>query len=176
MLENLKKTEAEHGLGGDYFKPQNGNNLIRAISEGIYRESEYKNPQTGISKVTKKFVMFIIDRKDNKVKPYFAPYAVYKQIADLEEDPFFAFSGMPMPYDINVKVTDAGTMNVVYNVQASPNKVELTGAEIEAAKEKGSILDYVKGLDKNDTKQGSVHGPADVVADAFSDGSPVPRE
>ncbi len=39
MLENLKKTEAEHGLGGDYFKVQNGNNLVRVLSEGIYREN-----------------------------------------------------------------------------------------------------------------------------------------
>jgi hypothetical protein len=148
MLENLKKAESEHGLGGEYFKVQNGNNIIRVLTEGVYHESSFKDPKSGISKVTKKFVMFIIDRRDKKVKPYFAPYAIYKAIASLEEDPFFAFQGMPMPYDVNIKVENAGTLNVDYSVQASPNKTEITADELATAKEKGSIHDYVKGLNK----------------------------
>jgi hypothetical protein len=39
MLENLKKAEAEHGLGGgEYFKVQNGNNVIRVLCEGVPHE------------------------------------------------------------------------------------------------------------------------------------------
>jgi len=117
--------------------------------------------------VTKKFVMFIIDRKDGKVKPYFAPYAIYKAIAHLEADPFFAFQGMPMPYDVNIKVENAGTLNVEYNVQASPNKAELTPDEVAAAKEKGWIADYVKGLKEQGDQPQDASG-------SFSDGTPVP--
>ena len=116
----------------------------------MYHESEYTDKKTGKVSITKKFVMFIIDRKDGKVKPYFAPYSVYKQIASLEEDPFFKFEGMPMPYDVNVKTTNAGKMEVDYNVQASPNRSEITGEELAAAREKGSIVEYVKGLQKQD--------------------------
>jgi hypothetical protein len=153
MLENLKKLEESGKVGGsDYFKVQNGNNIIRVISEGIYHESEYVDQKTGKSSTTKKFVMFIIDRKDNKIKPYFAPYVIYKAIASLEEDPFYKFQGMPMPYDVNIKVENAGTLNVTYNVQASPTKTELTPDEVAAAKEKGPIADYVAGLDKQDGK------------------------
>lgn len=171
MLQNLKKLEESGKVGGgEYFKVQNGNNIIRVLTEGLYHESEYKDPKSGKVSTTKKFVMFIIDRRDGQVKPYFAPYAVYKAIASLEEDPFFKFEGMPMPYDVNVKVENAGTLNVEYNVQASPNKAELTGDEIAAAREKGSIADYVKGLkeqDGQDSQQEAVQ---------FSDSTPLPVE
>lgn len=143
MLQNLKKLESEKSLGGgEYFKVANGNNIIRVLTEGIYHESEYQG------KKTFKFVMFVIDRKDGKVKPYFAPYTVYKAIAALEEDPFFKFQGMPMPYDVNVKVENAGTMNVEYSVQASPNRSELTGEEIAAAQKAGSVQDYLAKVEK----------------------------
>ena len=161
MLENLKKLEQSGKVGGsDYYKVQNGNNIIRVLTEGVYKEDEYQGRKSS------KFVMFIIDRKDGEVKPYFAPYTVYKAIAGLEEDPFYKFEGMPMPYDINVKAENAGTKEVVYNVQASPNKSELTPEELVAAHEKGSIADYVKGLDKQDGQQAD--------AGAFADGTPVP--
>lgn len=163
MLENLKKLEESGKVGGsDYFKVQNGNNIIRVISEGIYKEDNYQGRKSS------KFVMFVIDRKDGKIKPYFAPYTVYKAIASLEEDPFFKFQGMPMPYDINVKAENAGTKEVNYNVQASPNKVEITPEELVAAHEKGSIADYVKGLDKQDGQH--------AEAGAFADGTPVPTQ
>jgi hypothetical protein len=145
MLENLKKIEAEQSLGGDYLKVKNGNNVIRVLTEGVYHEGEYQGRKTV------KFVMFVIDRTDGKVKPYFAPYTVYKQIAQLETDPFYSFQGMPMPFDVNIKVENAGTKDVEYNVQASPNKSELTGEEIAAAREKGSVADYIRGLKKEGT-------------------------
>lgn len=161
MLENLKKLEDSGKVGGsDYYKVQNGNNIVRVLTEGIYKEDNYQGRKST------KFVMFVIDRKDGKVKPYFAPYTVYKAIASLEEDPFYKFQGMPMPYDINVKAENAGTKEVNYNVQASPNKSEITPEELLAAKEKGSIADYIKGLDKQDGQQAD--------AGSFADGTPVP--
>ena len=144
MLENLKKLESEGKVGGsDYFKPQEGNNIIRVLTEGIYNVNKFGNSR---------FVMFVIDRKDKKVKPYFAPYTVYKAIASLEEDPFYKFEGMPMPFDINIKTEKPGTKEVDYQVIASPNRTELIPDEIAAAREKGSIADYVKGLDKPEAK------------------------
>lgn len=152
MLENLKKIEEEQSLGGDYLKVKNGNNVVRVLTEGVYHEGEYQGRKTV------KFVMFVIDRVDGKVKPYFAPYTVYKQIAQLETDPFYAFEGMPMPFDVNVKVESAGTKEVEYNVQASPKRTEITGAELAAARERGSIVEYLKGLKdpKDPTPAGSV--------------------
>jgi hypothetical protein len=141
MLTNLKKLEAEGKVGGsDYFKPQNGNNIFRVLTEGIHDVNKFGNAR---------FVMFIIDRKDGKVKPYFAPYTVYKAVANLEEDPFYKFEGMPMPYDINLKVENAGTKDVEYSVTASPQNTELTADELAMAREHGSIVEYVAGLKKD---------------------------
>ncbi len=160
MLENLKKLEDSGKVGGsDYLTIKDGNNIMRVMTEGIHNINKFGNSR---------FVMFVIDRKDGKVKPYFAPYTVYKAIASLEEDPFYKFEGMPMPYDVNVKATKAGTKEVEYNVQASPTKTEITPDELAAAKEKGSIADYVKGLDKQDGQQAS--------GEAFADGTPVPSQ
>jgi len=74
---------------------------------------------------------------------------------------------MPIPYDINIKVENAGTRNVTYNVPASPNRSELMAEEVAAAKEKGSIADYVKGLDRQEG-----HSQASRVE--FADGTPIP--
>jgi len=61
MLENLKKLESEGKVGGsDYFKPQEGNNIIRVLTEGIYNVNKFGNSR---------FVMFVIDRKDKLKSP-----------------------------------------------------------------------------------------------------------
>lgn len=172
MLENLKKLEAEKGLGGgDYFKVQNGNNVIRVLTEGVLHEDSYQG------RTTVKFVTLIVDRRDGKVKPYFAPYTVYKQIAQLEQDPFYAFNGMPMPYDVNIKVENAGTKEVEYNVQASPQKTDLTAEEVEGARKFGSVADYLKKL--KDSKQAeAAPAPSDgddpFGAPAQPQGKPAP--
>lgn len=169
LLENLKKLETEHNLGGgEYFKVQNGNNIIRVLTEGVYHESEFKK-KDGTVDITKKFVMFMIDRKDGKVKPFFAPYTIYKQIASLEVDPFFKFEGMPMPYDINIKVENAGTLNAEYSIQASPNRTDFTPTELAMMKEKGSIEEYVKKL----KEQEQAPSPVGSTAPA---GSVTPEE
>ena len=121
MLENLKKLEAEGKVGGsDYFKPANGNNVIRVLTEGVHNVNKFGNPR---------FVMFVIDRKDGKVKPYFAPYTVYKAIASFEEDPFYKFEGMPMPFDLNLKVENSQKALRMSDTASTPSPVrsEITG-------------------------------------------------
>jgi hypothetical protein len=164
MLENLKKAEEQHDLGSSAYKLENGNNIVRVLCEGVPHESTYKDGSSSV-----KFIMWVIDRRTKRVKPFFASYGVYKQIAQLETDPFYAFSGMPMPYDVNIVAENAGTVQAKYKINASPTKSDLTGEEIEMAREKGSILDYIKELDKTQSPGSQPNDDAPLPSE---DGTP----
>src|SRR4051794_6475387 len=91
--EESKKAES-----GSYFKPKEDNNPIRVVSEFLLYESVY------LGKKTRKFVGFVIDRKDGAVKPAFLAKTIIDQIASLQMTPKedYGFEEVPMPYDINI--------------------------------------------------------------------------
>lgn len=156
------ETAKKDGLGGgDYLKIKDGDNRIRVLSESIRHDSEY-NGRKNV-----KFVTWVLDRVDGKVKPYFMPFTILEHLANLGDDPDWAFDTVPMPYDINIKAENAGSKEVKYSVICSPKMVPLTADEEKALAERGSIADYVKKLNEKDTKQ-----PAASSAQATSTANP----
>src|SRR4051812_48578930 len=90
-----EKAEKDYGLGkGEYFKHSEGANTIRLMSEAVPHSSEYQGQKNF------KFLCWILDRKDNKVKLYFMPVTVFKGIEALQENPDYHFQSVPMPYDL----------------------------------------------------------------------------
>jgi hypothetical protein len=79
------------------------------------------------------------------LKLAFFPYAVAKQIAALEKSEDYAFSGVPMPYDITVDATNAGTKEVEYKVIPARNDSDVP-SEATAALAKQKPIDDVKHL------------------------------
>lgn len=119
-----KVAEKEYNLGkGEYFKPQDGDNKFRLVSVCLPHEGEYNG------KPTFKWLCQILDRKDGKVKPYFMPHKVYGQIRDLQLDEEYRFSSVPMPYDLNLKVQNAGDLSVVYNTIPARTSTPITTEE-----------------------------------------------
>jgi hypothetical protein len=57
--------EAKKAESGSYLKLKEGDNKIRIVTEFVLHESEYQG------KKTKKFVGFILDRRDGNFKPAF---------------------------------------------------------------------------------------------------------
>jgi hypothetical protein len=145
--------EKQYNLGkGEYFKPQEGDNKIRLVSECLPHESMYQG------KKQFKFLCQVIDLKDGKVKPYFMPVSVFKAIENLQMSDEYSFSEVPMPYDINIRAVGAGTIDVKYSVIAARQNRELSADETrkieeapsvrelqakvyEAAAEKGEVVD-----------------------------------
>jgi hypothetical protein len=147
----IKQAEKDYGLGkGEYFKVQEGDNKIRVLSACIPHQSEYKGTATF------RFVAWIIDRRDGKVKLYFMPTTIMNAIGSLQLDSDYAFDEVPMPYDINIRAKNAGTKEVEYTVIPSPNRVPLTEAETIDFNSKPSIDEVVEKLAENQKSQPGV--------------------
>lgn len=105
----LKRAE-EEGLvgGGDYLKFKEGDNRFRLMTECLPHADEFKGQRNF------KWLCYVLDKRDGKVKPLFMPHTIYKQIVALQTNEDYAFSDVPMPYELNVHATGAGTKEVKY--------------------------------------------------------------
>jgi hypothetical protein len=122
--KTYEAAEKVYNLGkGDYFKPAEGKNRVRLISACLPHDSVYQGRKTF------KWLCQVIDRKDGVVKPYFMPNTIYKMIADLQMDPEYAFTEVPMPYDITINATGAGNKDVVYSVFPAREATPITTEE-----------------------------------------------
>lgn len=137
----------------DYFNIEDGNdNVCRVLTPGAPYATHFmgkgvkppvcygyqkgcpareKNESTGEftnqhAKTSIRFVLFVLDRKDNKVKTAFFPYSVTKQIGALQKNPDYEFDDLPMPYDIRITSNKEGGPFDKYRVEYKPNGAELT--------------------------------------------------
>lgn len=125
LQDKLNQAEQSEHSGGssNWFKVKEGVNKLRILSEpevmfedfkmGIcYHECGY----TGNAK----YLAYVLDRADNKVKLYKIPYGIFQTIAKLESDEDYSFEGFPMPFDIKISAVNAGTKEVKYTVLPGP--------------------------------------------------------
>lgn len=73
-----------------------------------------------------KFVTYVLDKSDNKVKIADLPYTVIKKIDSWEKDEDFGFKGYPMPYDIKLAYDKDKSPTEMYDVNASPKREPVT--------------------------------------------------
>jgi hypothetical protein len=129
------------GLGsGEKFKLTDGENQIRILSEPKMIETTFKG------NLNRKWLTWVIDRKDGVMKLFYMPKTILKAIADYENNSFYKFDGTPMPYDIVIKAAHAGTIDAEYTVIASPKREELTAEEKEQMKTLKPIEEVVSKL------------------------------
>jgi hypothetical protein len=166
--DEMRDAEKTYNLGkGDTFKFQEGDNRIRVLSPGkpiaTHRisQKEYHTcygaengcpyHTDGVPDPNVKFVMWVIDRKDKKIKLAFMPYTIIKNLTMLQNDPDYQFNGLPMPYDINVNANKAGTKEVTYTVL--PKKEEaLTSDELAEFEKQKPIDDVIERLKSKESK------------------------
>lgn len=165
FANNLKQQEKELNIGGNKYKFQEGDNKFRLVSAAIPHKSMYKGRES------LKFVCYIIDRKDGKVKTAFMPYTVIKAIGELAINEEYAFDILP-PYDVNVKAKGAGTKEVEYTIIPGRTNSELSEREDEMIKKLPPIEKVVEKL-KEKQPELSQGRTDDEEAPAFDD-SQVP--
>ena len=132
----------EAGGAGDLFKPQEGVNYIRLVSNAVVYKNEFKG------KISTRFACFIIDRKDGEAKVYLMPVTVMKKIEGLQLTPDTAFTSVPMPYDINIMVKGAGSIDADYSVIPARTNTVLTEKEIEDIQKLGDIKEWITKFDE----------------------------
>jgi hypothetical protein len=122
---SARKQAEDAGLlgGGDYYKYKEGDNRLRLMTMCLPHTSEFKGKQNF------KWLCYILDRRDNKVKAHFMPHKIYKAIEALQMNPDYAFDEVPMPYDLTVHAKGAGTKEVEYSLIPARRETPLTADE-----------------------------------------------
>jgi len=155
--EKIKQQEEEaqkEGIaqsGGDWYKFSEGINRFRVLAEPVMIFEKYK---VGICYTdcgyqgSAKFLTFVLDKKDNKIKLAKLPYGIGTTIGNYEKDEDFHFEGFPMPYDLKVGAVGAGTKEVEYTVTPSP-ATEIPESVLEDLKKKSSIANIVQKMKDN---------------------------
>lgn len=142
----IAKADKEFGLeSGAYLKIKEGNNKIRLLSETVGYESYYKGNRNV------KFICWVLDYVDGKVKLYFMPFKILKSIEALQiatDD--YRFDEVPMPYDITINATNAGTKEVNYSVLPARANSPIEKQVLDDLNGKASIADVIIKLKEND--------------------------
>ena len=157
--DTYKQAEKDYGIGGSgSFKVKEGANRIRLMSECIPHPGSYKGTPNF------KFLCYVIDRADEKIKTYFMPVTIFKSIEALQIDSDYAFSEMPMPYDLTINAKNAGTKEVEYSVIPKP-KTELTEVETTALAGMKSIQEVQDKIREKELSNPEPQGEDDVNAE-----------
>lgn len=119
-----KQAEDAGLLGkGDFYKYQEGDNRLRLMSECLPHMSEFQGQKNF------KWLCYILDRRDGRVKAHFMPHKIYKAIEALQLNPEYVFHEVPMPYDVTIRATKAGTKDVEYALMPARKETALTEDE-----------------------------------------------
>lgn len=168
-----RREEAEKAglLGkGEYFKIKDGTNRFRLISECVPYASTYQGKRNF------KWVCYVIDRADGKVKPYFMPHKIYKQIEALQISEDYGFSDVPMPYDLTILAEKAGTIDVVYTLVPARKETQITDEEFKDFGAQKTLEELIAVLrDKQKTTPAASappHGDEDHAAPLTDDDVP----
>ena len=145
LADLVKQAEKEGQVGSAVFKPQNGDNRIRVVAGPLPHNDSFTDKKTGESERRFKWLVRIIDRADGQVKPYFMAHTVMKALRTLQEDEEYAFDEMPMPYDVVVKVENAGTRDAKYQVLAR-KATKITADEQNAIDALPTLEEYQQQL------------------------------
>lgn len=169
MSFNLKditsKAEKDYGLNSgdnDWFKFVEGVNRLRILSTPSPYASHFKKgaclgketcpdcianssepDEKKHNKPSVKFLCHVLDYTDNKIKLAQLPYSIMKSLEVYQNDPDYSFDVIPMPYDIKVTATDAGTKEVEYQVIPSPKR-EPVSTEVTDKLSKTNTAEQIK--------------------------------
>lgn len=150
--EEAKKEGISSSGGGDWYRFTEGANKFRVLVEP---EMLFEKFKVGVCYTdcgyqgTAKFLTYVLDRKDGKVKLAKLPYTVGDTIGSYQTNEDYAFEGFPMPYDITVNAKNAGTKEVEYTMIPSPNKTEVVEEVLEQISKKMSVKDVIARMKEN---------------------------
>lgn len=197
IREQMKQDAEEHGMntGGDFLQFETGDYRLRILTKAealathffgpgqpshicygstkgcpFHGEGAPKDEKTGKERsASVKYMAYVLDRKDGKVKLAELPWSVLSRIADFEEDEDYKFDAYPMPYDVKIKVDKANKdPKSIYKTEASPKSEPVTEAErdlLMASMEKLTPADFVDKRKKNELNKQMENGVWQKAAD-----------
>jgi hypothetical protein len=143
----LKQAEEQGLVGkGDYLKLREGDNKLRLMSECLPHANEFQGQRNF------KWLCYVLDRKDGKVKPFFMAHTIYKQIVALQTNEEYAFDDVPMPYDLTINAIGAGTKEVKYTLMPARKNTPVSEAEKKQLAEQKPLKELQAKLKEKQSK------------------------
>lgn len=121
LLDDINNESKNYGGGArsDFFQFEKGLNRIRIMAKPkviafhFFGKGQKPDVCVGIEegcphhggdkdKATIKLATYVIDRKDGRIKLAELPLSISYALNDLQQDPDYAFSEFPMPYDVKI--------------------------------------------------------------------------
>jgi hypothetical protein len=124
-------------------------------------------------------VVYVIDRRDGRIKQAELAYSVMKKIGALQENPDYKFSEYPMPYDIRITFDKSKKFAAMYEVNVKPESPGPTSeqrAELDEKMKEYSPEKVVQGKKQRqideDERRGMRISEEDLkkAAEAFNNG------
>jgi hypothetical protein len=145
---DLQAAEKEFniGKGSDKFTIKEGENRIRVLSPSVALQNTYK----GETRV--KFVTWVWDFSENALRLAFLPITIVRAIAALQAKPDYAFTEVPMPYDLLIDAKNAGTIDVEYSVTAARANSDVPQEAIDALAKEKPITEVVAMIQQKQTQ------------------------
>jgi len=126
-----------------------------------------------------KFLLWVIDRRDGKLKIAELGWTVVKAIGDLQQDSDYKFSVLP-EYDINIKKTVKGNgskpSDTEYTIIPARGNTPLTPEEVAAIKDLTPISEVIQSLKDKVLKDYEAMGLGSEAEPASEDAPPLPEE
>lgn len=163
--EQFEKDREEHEIksgSSDFFNIKEGDNKMRILAEpkliverfkyGIcYKGAEYCQKEAlerDKARLQYRYLTWIVDRLDGKVKLFKMPYIVAKTLVGLKQavDEGYGFEDFPMPYDINLKAQNAGTKQVNYSLLPKKESTPITEYEQIDFEKQTEISDIIERM------------------------------
>lgn len=168
--ETIEEAEKTYGVGGgnDQFKFKQGPNKIRVlacstkplashyVAKGqsytcigedkgcfFHGENALLDDKGMPKKPSIQYLIYLLDRTDNKVKFCYSPYSIIKAITNLQNTEDYTFKDIPMPYDLNVTYDENAGPAQKYVILPSP-KFEPVSAEVLAELKTKKSLDEIR--------------------------------
>lgn len=147
-LATAEKSE-HNGGGSNWFKFREGKNSIRVITEP---EPFFEDFKMGVCYTdcgfqgSAKSLAWILDNADGKIKLMRIPYTITKLISSWQEDEDWSFESFPMPYDVNIEATGAGTKEVDYKVTPRPKREPVAPSVIDAVMGENTTVEVIEAL------------------------------
>lgn len=165
-FNQYKQVEEEYKIGGGnagFMKLEEGENNVRIVSEfevrGIH---QFKNEKgrfeshvcvgkakgciycSAGSKITVKYLGWVIDLKDDKFKLLEIGHTIFKQLGEFQNDPDYIFDSIP-DYNVKIKRTGKG-LDTEYQVIPSPKRNTLPEEKLAEVAKLKSIADIIKAM------------------------------
>ena len=193
FAENFEREAKKFGLTGDFYNWTEGDNRVRGLSTpeiyvsrfgkefgACYEGAPYckkeelekaKDKNGKPAQLNKKWLCWAIIRRE-ATEPELGllrlPYKVMVQLKNLAQDTKdgYGFQDFPMPYDINIKVENAGETTAVYSVIPSKKETKITDEEMGALSKKTPVDQIIQKMkDKAKRKLEGAPDPADKTID-----------